>query len=79
MPFAIFVLRIATAGIAVGEDERCASIVAAAVPNLVVIVFDNGVYEVTGQQPTAGASAARGGTRSVDFAAIARACGSSLS
>ena len=52
-----------------------ASIVAAAVPNLVVIVFDNGVYEVTGQQPTAGASAARSGTRSVDFAAIARACG----
>jgi len=52
-----------------------ASIVAAAVPNLVVIVFDNGVYEVTGQQPTAGASAARAGTRSADFAAIARACG----
>jgi sulfopyruvate decarboxylase subunit beta len=52
-----------------------ASIVAAAVPNLVVIVFDNGVYEVTGQQPTAGAAAARTGARSVDFAAIARACG----
>jgi phosphonopyruvate decarboxylase len=42
-----------------------ASIVAANVPNLVVIVFDNGVYEVTGQQPTAGA----------DFCGIARACG----
>ena len=52
-----------------------ASIVAAAVENLVVIVFENGVYEVTGQQPTAGASLARGGRRSVDFAAIARACG----
>jgi len=44
-----------------------ASIVAAAVHNLVVIVFDNGVYEVTGQQPTAAAAA--------DFCAIARACG----
>ena len=42
-----------------------ASIVAANVPNLVVIVFDNGVYEVTGQQPTATA----------DFCGIARACG----
>ena len=42
-----------------------ASIVAANVPNLVVIVFDNGVYEVTGQQPTA----------SADFCGIARACG----
>jgi phosphonopyruvate decarboxylase len=52
-----------------------ASIVAASVPNLTVILFDNGVYEVTGQQPTAGASAARGGKRSVDFAAIARASG----
>ena len=52
-----------------------ASIVAARVPNLVVIVFDNGVYEVTGQQPTAGAAAGRMGTRPADFAAIARACG----
>src|SRR5215213_1248565 len=48
-----------------------ASIVAARVPNLVVIVFDNGVYEVTGQQPTAGAAAGRMGTRPADFAAIA--------
>ena len=52
-----------------------ASIVAAAATNLVVIVFDNGVYEVTGQQPTAGAAAARPGTRPVDFAGVARACG----
>src|SRR5688500_14730966 len=52
-----------------------ASIVAASVPNLVVIVFDNEVYEVTGQQPTAGASAGRGGKAGVDFGAIARACG----
>lgn len=42
-----------------------ASIVAANVPNLVVIVFDNGVYEVTGQQPTANA----------DFCGVAGACG----
>ena len=52
-----------------------ASIVAASVPNLVVIVFDNEVYEVTGQQPTAGASAGRGGKAGVDFGSVARACG----
>ena len=52
-----------------------ASIVAARPQNLVVIVFDNGVYEVTGQQPTAGASAARSGGAAVDFTAVARACG----
>lgn len=52
-----------------------ASIVAANVPNLVVIVFDNGVYEVTGQQPTAAAVAARPDGRTADFCAIASACG----
>jgi len=52
-----------------------ASIVAATVPNLVVLVFDNGVYEVTGQQPTAGAGEARTSGRPADLAAIARACG----
>jgi len=52
-----------------------ASIVAADVPNLVVIVFDNGVYEVTGQQPTAAAGAGRPGGRGADFCGIARACG----
>ena len=52
-----------------------ASIVAARVENLVVILFDNGVYEVTGLQPTAGASKARGGGRAVDFPAIAGASG----
>jgi sulfopyruvate decarboxylase subunit beta len=46
-----------------------ATIAAAAAPNLVTIVFDNGVYEVTGAQPTPGAAAG------VDFAAAARACG----
>jgi len=43
------------------------TIAAAAPPNLVVIIFVNGVYEVTGAQPVPG-----GG---VDFAAIARASG----
>jgi len=52
-----------------------ASIVAANVPNLVVIVFDNGVYEVTGQQPTAAAGAGRPNGRGADFCGIARACG----
>jgi sulfopyruvate decarboxylase subunit beta len=52
-----------------------ASIVAASVPNLVVIVFDNGVYEVTGQQPTAGAAGARGDVRAADFCGIALGCG----
>jgi len=52
-----------------------ASIVAARASNLVVIVFDNGVYEVTGQQPTAGAAASRPDGRAADFCGIARACG----
>ena len=52
-----------------------ASIVAARASNLAVIVFDNGVYEVTGQQPTAASSQARGGGPAVDFTAVARACG----
>jgi phosphonopyruvate decarboxylase len=52
-----------------------ASIVAANVPNLVVLVFDNGVYEVTGQQPTAAAATSRAGGRAADFPGIARACG----
>ena len=43
------------------------SIVAAKASNVVVLLFDNGVYEVTGQQPTTGAT--------TDFCAIARACG----
>jgi thiamine pyrophosphate-dependent acetolactate synthase large subunit-like protein len=52
-----------------------ASIVAAGARNIAVLLFDNGVYEVTGHQPTAGASAARGGGRAVDFGAVARASG----
>ena len=51
------------------------SITAARAPNLVLIVCDNGVYEVTGSQPTPGTAAGRDGADGVDFAAIARACG----
>lgn len=45
-----------------------ATIVNAAPRNLVLIVCDNGVYQVTGSQPTPAAGV-------VDFAAVARACG----
>ena len=43
--------------------------------NLIVFVFVNGVYEVTGAQPTPGAPAARAERDAVDIAAIARGCG----
>lgn len=43
--------------------------------NLVVVVFVNGVYEVTGAQRTPASLAARDTQGAVDFAAIARACG----
>jgi thiamine pyrophosphate-dependent acetolactate synthase large subunit-like protein len=43
--------------------------------NLVLIVFENGVYEVTGAQPTPGSALGRPDRRAVDFAEIARACG----
>jgi thiamine pyrophosphate-dependent acetolactate synthase large subunit-like protein len=43
--------------------------------NLVTLMFDNGVYEVTGAQPTPAAAAGRSGTESVDFESLARACG----
>jgi thiamine pyrophosphate-dependent acetolactate synthase large subunit-like protein len=51
------------------------SITAAAPANLVVILADNGVYEVTGSQATPGAAAGRTSGTGVDFAAMARACG----
>lgn len=43
--------------------------------NLVVVVFVNGIYEVTGAQATPGAQGARAGADAVDFVAMARACG----
>ncbi len=51
------------------------SITAAAPANLTLIVQDNGVYEVTGAQPTPGAARARADGSSVDFIGMARACG----
>ncbi len=44
------------------------TIASEAPPNLVLVIFDNGVYEVTGAQPVPGA-------RTVDYAALARASG----
>ena len=43
--------------------------------NLVLIILDNGVYEVTGAQPTPGSALGRPDRRGIDFAEIARACG----
>jgi phosphonopyruvate decarboxylase len=46
--------------------------------NLVLVVFDNGVYEITGAQPTpatVGGDSVRAGPSRVDYAAVARACG----
>jgi sulfopyruvate decarboxylase subunit beta len=51
------------------------TISAQAPANLTVIVFDNGVYEVTGAQPTAADPALRPSSAPVDFAALARAAG----
>jgi len=51
------------------------TITAQAPTNLVVIVLDNGVYEVTGAQPTPGSADGRSLGRAVDFAAIARGAG----
>jgi thiamine pyrophosphate-dependent acetolactate synthase large subunit-like protein len=49
------------------------SIVSAGVKNLTLIVFDNGLYEVTGGQPTA--AAAYPAKQSCDFTGFARAAG----
>ena len=43
--------------------------------NLLILLFDNGVYEVTGAQPTPGSAAGRAGRSAVDFTALARASG----
>ncbi len=51
------------------------TITAEAPANLVVVVFDNGVYEVTGSQPTPASRSGRVGGEAVDLLAIARACG----
>ncbi|MDH5234814.1 MAG: thiamine pyrophosphate-dependent enzyme [Gemmatimonadota bacterium] len=51
------------------------TISAQAPTNLVVVVFVNGSYEVTGAQATPGAPAARANGDAVDYVAMARACG----
>ena len=51
------------------------TITAAAPDNLTIIVFANGVYEVTGAQPTPGSPAARADGAEIDFVGMARACG----
>lgn len=51
------------------------TITAEAPANFLLIVFDNSVYEVTGQQLTAAAAAVRRGAGPVDFSQIARGCG----
>ncbi len=43
--------------------------------NLVLLIFDNGIYEVTGGQHTPGSAASRSDGRDIDFAGISRACG----
>lgn len=69
--------------IIVGNGDGCmlmnlgclVTITAASAANFVLLVFDNAVYEVTGQQWTAAAAAARTGAPPVDFAALAQASG----
>jgi thiamine pyrophosphate-dependent acetolactate synthase large subunit-like protein len=51
------------------------TVTAAQPANLVLIVCDNGVYEVTGAQPTPGAASGRVGADRVDLGALARAAG----
>lgn len=51
------------------------SITAAWPRNLIVLLFDNGVYEVTGGQQTPGTDAQWGTGSRVDFEALARGCG----
>jgi sulfopyruvate decarboxylase subunit beta len=48
---------------------------ACAPANLVILVFDNGVYEVTGAQPTPAAPEGRSDRARIDFAELARASG----
>lgn len=43
--------------------------------NLCLLIFDNGVYEVTGAQATPAAASSRKDDRDLDLATVARACG----
>jgi thiamine pyrophosphate-dependent acetolactate synthase large subunit-like protein len=51
------------------------TIVASGAKNLTLIVLDNGLYEVTGGQATAGATARGGTAAGCDFVGMARAAG----
>ncbi len=51
------------------------TITAAAPANLILILADNGVYEVTGAQPTPGSAVARADGTGVDFIGMATAAG----
>lgn len=43
--------------------------------NLIILLMDNGAYEVTGGQQTPSSSGLRADGRSIDFTAVARSCG----
>jgi thiamine pyrophosphate-dependent acetolactate synthase large subunit-like protein len=51
------------------------TITAQAPKNFTLIIIDNGVYEVTGNQATTGSAAKRAARQSVDYVALARAAG----
>ena len=51
------------------------TITAQAPKNFTLIIIDNGVYEVTGNQATIGSASKRAGKQSVDYVALARAAG----
>ena len=51
------------------------TITAQAPKNFTLIIIDNGVYEVTGNQATIGSATKRAGQKSVDYGALARAAG----
>ena len=51
------------------------TITAQAPRNFTLIIIDNGVYEVTGNQATIGSAAKRSSKQSVDYVALARATG----
>ncbi len=51
------------------------TITAEAPANLVIVVCDNGAYEVTGAQPTPGSAAGRAGGDPIDYSALASAAG----
>lgn len=51
------------------------TITAEAPQNLTFLLFDNGVYEVTGSQSTPGAAGSRKDNRDIHFGALIKACG----